>query len=830
MLEALGHFVYRRRRFVLIGTLLFVVIAGAIGGNVQAHLKAGGFDSPDVESQRAANLLGTTFHQSPPNFLLLVEAKNGRVDTGAVKAFGTKLTAQLASEPGVGQVLGAWALGPNSPLLSKDHTKAIIVAEILGTDDAAGKRAKELTPKYTFSNDVANVRVGGYMPLFSEVSDTIEKDLKRAEGIAIPLTLLLLIVVFASLIAAFMPVSVGVISIIGTFFVLRLIAAATNVSVFAISMVTAMGLGLAIDYSLFIVSRFREELRKGADTETAIVTTMRTAGRTIIFGGVTVAVSLAALLVFPLYFFKSFGYAGIGVVLTAVLGAVVFLPAALSAIGPRIDWAPALQRPRRWYAVVPWTIVWPFLWVLTWLDGWHRRHHKDVGEGFWHRMATFVMRRPVPIGSGVIIVLLLLGAPFLHANLGLPDERVLPPGAATRDVQDTIRSSFSSEEVESTRIVVPHLGDPATHRPVIAAFASDVSKLPGVLRVDSLVGEFAQGKRVAPPGFLAVRFYAPDATWFQVVPSVDPFSKQAEQLVTTIRDANKPFAVEVGGTSAQLVDAKHSLFSKLPLAIGIIAIATFVLLFAAFGSILVPFKALVLNFLSLTATFGAMVWIFQDGHLSGVLHFTTSGFLDISSPILMFCIAFGLSMDYEVFLLSRIKEEYDRTGDNEHSVALGLERTGRIVTAAAVLISVVFISMATSSVRFIKLFGIGMTLAVLMDAFVIRGTLVPAFMRLAGKANWWLPNFLKPLHARMDIGEIEAPEAEPDEAPELVEAPVVPKPRKPAARKPAVRKPTAAKAKPANGRKKTTTARKTPAARKTTTARKKPAARRKVAR
>ena len=791
MLERLGHFVYRRRVWVLIGTLAFVLVAGAFGGNVANHLKAGGFDSPDVESQRAANALSVTFHQSPPNFLLLVESKHGRIDTGAARAAGLQLTNELSHESGVGQVLGAWSLGSNSPLVSKDHTKAIVVAEIAGNDEVAQKTAKALTPKYTRSNDVLRVRVGGFQPIFAEISTTIEKDLSKAESIAIPITLILLIIVFGSVVAAFMPLSVGIISIIGTFFVLRLIAAMTNVSVFALSMVTAMGLGLAIDYSLFIVSRFREEMRKGHDTETAIVTTMRTAGRTIIFGGVTVAVSLAALLVFPLYFFKSFGYAGIGVVLTAVLGAIVFLPAALSWLGPRVDkWA-----------------IW-------------QRHPKDVGEGFWHRMAIFVMRRPVPIAAGVVIVLLLLGAPFLHVNLGLPDDRVLPPGSPTRDVQDAIRTSFSSDEVNSMRIVVPQMDNPLTQRPVIAAFARDVSKLPGVARVDSFAGQFERGVSYHGTGFFAVRFYAPNATWFQVVPSVDPYSKDAEHLVTEIRDANKPFTVKVGGTTAQLVDAKHSLFGMLPLAIAIIAVATLVLLFAAFGSILVPIKALVLNVLSLTATFGAMVWIFQEGHLSGFLHFTTTGFLDISSPILMFCIAFGLSMDYEVFLLSRIKEEYDRTGRNEHSVAVGLEHTGRIVTAAAVLISVVFLAMALSSVRFIKLFGIGMSLAVLMDAFVIRGTLVPAFMRLAGKANWWLPAFLKPLHARIEIRETEA-EPEPDEPPPLADVPVPRRTRAPAKRQPVARKPV-------NGRKKTTAARKPAAARKKPVARKKPAPRKKA--
>jgi RND superfamily putative drug exporter len=782
VLERLGHFVVRRRWPVLAATIAFVLVSGALGGRVADHLKTGGFDSPSVESQRAADALGAQFHQAPPNFLLLVTSRHRTVDDAAVRRAGVALTNELSGERDVTQVLSHWALGPGSPLESRDHRRAIVVANIAGTDEHAGKIAKTLTSKYTRDSSLITVRVGGFQPVFNEISDTIQKDLSKGESVAIPLTLVLLIVVFGSVVAAATPLAVGIISILGTFLVLRVIASVTNVSVFALSMVTAMGLGLAIDYSLFVVSRFREEMRKGEDTETAIVTTVRTAGRTIVFSGFTVAVCLAALIVFPLYFFKSFGYAGIGVVATAVLGATVFLPALLAVLGPRVDK------------------------LTLW-----RRHPTDVGEGFWHRMAMLVMRRPLPIAIGVVVVLVVLGAPFLRVNLGLPDERVLPPTAKTRVVQDVVRSDFSSEEVESVRVVASGIGDPLDRRAEIASYASFLSRIPGVAHVDSLAGEFERGRLVRGPTIVAGRFAAPSGTWFQVIPSVDPVSKSGEAIVHTIRDARAPFPVLVGGASAQLVDSKAALFSRLPIAIAIIAVATFVLLFMMFGSLLVPVKALVLNFLSLSATFGAMVWIFQWGHLASVLHFTATGQLDISSPILMFCIAFGLSMDYEVFLLSRIKEEYDATADNVRSVAVGLERTGRIVTAAAVLISVVFMSIGLGSIRFMKLFGLGMTIAVLMDAFVIRATLVPAFMRLAGRANWWLPRFLRPLHARVAI-QAEVPEAEP--APKA--PPVRADAKRPAARKPAARKPSARK--PAS--------RKPAAARKKSSARK-PAARRK---
>ena len=748
MLERLGHFIVRRRWWVLAGTLLFVGASGALGGSVADHLKTGGFEGPDTESVRAERLLAERFGQAPPNFLLLVTAKQGTVDQDPARAAGVALTNELLATDGVDQVVSHWSLGAASPLVSRDRRKAIIVAQINGSEEAAGELADRLVPRFTREDEAVSVGVGGFEAVFREVSTQIEEDLGRAEAIAVPITLILLIVVFGSVVAAVMPVAIGIIAILGTFLVLRLVASLTDVSIFALSMVTAMGLGLAIDYSLFIVSRFREELRKGASTEDAVVTTLRTAGRTVIVSGSTVAVSLAALLVFPLYFFKSFGYAGIGVVATAVVGAVVFLPAMLAVLGPRVDkWAIRQRRPR------------------------------DVGEGFWHRLAETVMRRPWPIAIGVTAILLVLGIPFLHVNPGLPDERVLPPEAATRRVHEVLCRDFPSEEVQSIRVVAPGVGDPRGRTAEIGSFAADVSRLDGVDHVDSPAGRFAGGRQVEPPTPLSLRYAGADAAWFQVIPSVDPFSERAEAIVEEIRSRDAPFDVLVGGPSAQLVDAKDSLFSRLPLAIAIIAVATFLMLFLMFGSLLVPAKALVLNFLSLTATFGAMVWIFQDGHLSDLLGFTATGSLDISSPILMFCIAFGLSMDFEVFMLSRIKEEFDATGDNQRSVAVGLERTGRIVTAAAALISVTFLAFGMSSVRFIKLFGIGMTLAVLMDAFVIRGTLVPAFMRLAGRANWWLPSFLQPLHRRLEIRE--AAEAGP--------APV----RRPVRRKPATGQPKA---------------------------------------
>ncbi len=436
------------------------------------------------------------------------------------------------------------------------------------------------------------------------------------------------------------------------------------------------------------------------------------------------------MLVFPMAFLRSFAYAGIAVVAMAAVVSVVVLPAALAAIGNRID---------RWSVF--------------------RRHPKAVGEGFWHRVAMAVMRRPVVIGGSVVALLLVLGLPFLHVQLGLPDDRVLPTSASSRQVQDEIRTNFTSNEAGAVQVGAAGTGDPATHPAEIASFASDLSRVPGTARVDALTGSYVSGVQVAPPNEASGRFASPAGTWFSVVPSVEPLSADGEALVHHVRALDAPFPVEVAGPSAELVDSKASILGRLPLAAGIIALITFVVLFLMFGSVLVPIKAIVLNLLSLSATFGAMVWIFQDGHLAELLNFTPTGDIAISTPILMFCIAFGLSMDYEVFLLSRIKEEYDRTGDNRQAVAVGLERTGRIVTAAAALLAIVFIAMGTSSVSFIKLFGIGLTMAVLVDATLIRAALVPAFMRLAGDANWWAPAPLRRIYERWGFSDAD-PEPE----------------------------------------------------------------------
>jgi RND superfamily putative drug exporter len=751
MLSRLAGFTVRRRRLVLGLAFVAFVLSGAIGGGVADRLSSGGFDDPGSESSRIEGVLGDTFQTGSPNVVLLVDAVDGDVDSPASAAAGRALAQELAAETfqdlGMTEVISYWDLPPGNPLANGAGDKALVLGRFDDDDDVLVDFSRELRERYVREATAASpvtVDIGGFGPLFAAVNETIESDLLRAESIAIPITLVLLVLVFGSLVAATLPLVIGALSVVGTFMVLLVVNQFTEVSVFALNLTTAMGLGLAIDYSLFIVSRFREELAEGHEPPEAVRRTVRSAGKTVLFSALTVAASLCALLVFDISFLRSFAYAGVAVSLLAGLYAIVVLPAMLGFLGHRIN------------SLTIW-----------------KRSTTPSTEGFWHRMAVTVMRRPVPITVGVLLVLLFLGRPALGMEMGFPDDRVLAPGAPARHVQDVIREEFASEEAGAASIVLTGAAPAAERAGLVTAYAQSLAGLPDVTRVDSEVGIFcgtagSVGGFPCTPGQLLVgadvnptlgqRFNRPDATYLSVVPDIEPISDEGREVVQAIRATPLPAGlatgeVLVGGQSAQLVDSIDSLFGDLPLALLIIAVITFVLLFLMFGSVVVPIKALVLNLLSLSATFGAMVWVFQDGNGSGVLDFTATGSLAATTPVLMFCIAFGLSMDYEVFLLSRIKEEHDRGRDNVQSVAVGLERTGRIVTAAAALISIVFIAFATSSVSFIKLFGLGLTLAVLLDAFVIRGTLVPAFMRLAGEANWWAPGPLRRFHDRFGISE-----------------------------------------------------------------------------
>ena len=735
MFTTLGQFTVRRRRLILAVTTVALVAAAVIGGGVFGRLSSGGFDDPSSESTRAAAQLDERFGTGSPDLVMVVSAADSgtTVDDPRVAAAGAELTAAVATVEGTDDVASYWSLGSPPPLRSDDASRALLLLRVPGDEDDSDRIETVQTIIETFDTELAGndrspitVAVGGPERVFEQIGGTIEGDLARAESIAIPLTLALLVVVFAGIVAALLPLIVGVVAVFGAFMTLFLITLVTDVSIFSINLVTALGLGLAIDYSLFVVSRFREELQHGRPVEDAVVRTVETAGRTVAFSAVTVAISLSALLIFPLYFLRSFAYAGIGVILVAMYTSVIALPALLAVLGTRVNkWKVLPTRTPR-------------------ADG-----------GLWHRVAVGVMRRPVVVAATGIIVLLAVGVPFLRVEFGVPDDRVLPADDPARQISDVLRDEFSSAESEAFPIVV---SGGATDS-AIAAYASQLSLVEGIARVDASTGRYVAGSAVqAPTPDLAGYLGGSDDAYLNVVPSVEPISPEAEAAIAEIRSLDTPFdEVLVGGQSAALVDSKAAIFRLVPVAALMIAAATFVLLFLMFGSVLVPLKAIVLNTLSLTATFGAMVWIFQDGNGAGLLGFTATGLTDTTTPILMFCIAFGLSMDYEVFLLSRMKEEHDRTGDNDLAVAVGLEKTGKLVTAAALLLSITFFAFATSDVTFIKLFGFGLGIAVLVDAFIVRATLVPALMKLAGEWNWWAPAPLRRFHDRFGISESARP-------------------------------------------------------------------------
>jgi putative drug exporter of the RND superfamily len=712
VLRRLARGTTAHRKGVLVVTGLLIVVGAIFGGNVESRLSEGGFDANSEQSVHAANVLASEFHNGLDNIVLLVHADSGSVDSAQVAAAGAALTRRLAEQPHMANVMSYWSLKSVPILRTPNKSDALIVGRIVGSQDQVIRREPMIAAALRDPPGPITVQVGGFGAAFHEVNAVVEHDLLRAETFAVPLTLLLLLFVFGSLVAAAMPLTIGGVAVVGTLFALRLLNSVTPVSIFAVNLTTVLGLGLAIDYSLFIVSRFREELEAGRDVEAALEETLAHAGRSIAGSALTMAAAASALLVFPLMFLRSFAYAGIAVSALAGLAALVVLPAVLALLGHRIN------------SLTVW-----------------RRSIRPPADGFWSKMARGVMRRPVVVIVAVTAALAVVAAPFLHIRLGYLDDRVLAPTDQVRQVNDSLRADFGQGQTDALQIVAPSTRgvSPAAQ----SAYASHLSSLPDVQRVDSDSGVFFHGVNLGGPSSYLSQFSGGNGTWYSVVPSGNGLSASGVDLVHAIRAGPAPFPILVGGLPAGFVDSTSVIDHDLPLALLLVAGFTFLLLLLLFRSIFIPIKALVLNVLSLGATFGAMVWIFQDGHFAGLLNFTPTGALIDTMPILMFCVAFGLSMDYEVFLVSRIKELHDEGQNTEAAVAGGLQRTGRIITAAALLMSIVFLSLVTSGIAFIKLFAVGLTLAVLMDAFVIRGMLVPAVMRLAGNASWWAPSFLR---------------------------------------------------------------------------------------
>ncbi|MGW7346801.1 MMPL family transporter [Streptomyces sp. NPDC054854] len=697
----------------------------AVGAGLASRVTLGGYESPSTESARAAKTLEDRFEQGPPNLVILVQDERG-VDAPDVAAAGAELTKKVAAEQGVSDVVSYWTT-QSSAMRGKDQKQALVLGRIAGDFDTVQERAKELKKTYSGTVDGLDVKLGGSGLMWVENLETAAEDSLKAEAFFLPVVLVLLVLIFGSFLAALLPLAIAITT---TFVVMGLLFFITFFLETAdmVTMVTTfLGLGLAIDYSLLFITRYREELADGAPVPDAIRTTMRTVGRTVIFSATTLAVALGSMLVLPFTVFHSLAVGAVLTGLTAAATTLLLVPALLVWMGPdRV----VGRRARK------------------------RTAARADSEGFWHRLAMFVMRRPVPLLLAVLAFMMFLASPALDMKVRLPDEQILPPTAQSAQVATTVRDKFDNREQDTLQVVASNVGNPTTRTADIDQYAKHLSQNTAVARVDALTGGYSNGQKVLEPDPASERFATDSDTYLSLVLNVDPYGDDSAELVRTVRDTAAPFAVIVGGTPAVSVDTFDVLGDRLPIALAILAIGSFILLFLLTGSVLLPLKAILLSALSLSATFGALVYILQEGHLQWLVgDFVVTGALTWLVPIVVIAIAFALSLDYAVFILSRITEEYRKTGRNDEAVAVGLERTGRVVTYAALLLALAFVGLTFSSVSYVKGLGIGLPLAVLLDATLVRGVLVPAFMALLGNANWWAPGPLKRIHDRFGISE-----------------------------------------------------------------------------
>ncbi|WP_328407830.1 MMPL family transporter [Nocardia sp. NBC_00403] len=720
MFETLGRFTVRHARWILVVGVFALLAGGVVGATAFSKMQPGGQEDPHAQSSAATSRLADKFG-ADTDYVFLIGAKTGTVDDTGVADLGRDLVHRLAADSRLTNVVSYWETG--SPAMrSADGTAAVILA---GSSAKAAadkeKDAEAIVEDYRADGPVAQIRIGGSSAIFHSITEQIGKDLGLAEAVAVPLILALLVLAFGNVIAALLTLVVGGIAILGTFTELAILGSVTDVSIYAVNLTTGLGLGLAVDYGLLMVSRFRERRAAGAEPSDAVVAAVSTAGRTIVFSAATVVAALSALVIFPQYFLRSFAYGGIGVVGISALAAVVVLPALLAVLGARTD-----------------------SWRVPGVRG-----IRGDATPFWAGVAGFAMRRPALAGVPVVAVLLLAAAPLLNVQFGTPDDRVLPTSAEVRQVGDAMRDDFGGGDANALSVVTT--AGVAAGR--LADYARTLSLVEHVTQVDSSAGTFVRGAPSATSPADA-RFARPEAQRLAVLTDLDLNSSAAGELVDKVREVPSPAGASalVGGQAAELRDSLASIGSKLPIAIGWIVLTTFVLLFLFTGSIVQPLRALLSNVLSLAATLGLMVFIFQNGHLSGLIGFTPAP-LDVSMLLLLFCITFGLSMDYEVFVISRIKELRDLGVSAGDAVVEGLARTGRLVTTAAALISISFLAFTTSDVRFIQFFGLGAGLAILVDATLVRGVLVPVAMRLLGRAAWYAPRPMRLVHARVGLAE-----------------------------------------------------------------------------
>jgi putative drug exporter of the RND superfamily len=696
MFAGLGRFIVRRKKSVLIVFIVGILAAGGVGSLAFSKLDSGGYSDLNSDSAKAYEYLTDKFKVQEPAAILVIDTGDRTVNDPAVVAEAAALEAKVKSVSNVDRTLSYWTTG-GAPSMKAADDKAAFLFIFSSPDSndwaALEKIGKEVQEKFDGKQGNFTVYASGAGVITNAINSKIKEDLLLAEAIAIPLTFILLIFVFGAMVASAMPLVVGVSAILGSFFIIFLFTLFTDVSVFALNLITGLGLGLGIDYALLIVNRFREELHAGKSVDESVITTVATAGKTVFYSGLTVLVTMASLLLFPLNFLKSFGYAGVAVISLAVVGALIPLPALLAILGHKID-----KGVIRKAGIVP------------------------SEDGRWARTARTVMKRPVPVVIGSLLVLGILAAPITNIAFASVDARVLPKSDPAAVASTVIEQRFTGLEGTPIEVVIPNGKGKEIE---INNFLARVQGVYGISRVGQ-IEYFGNDVRV------------------QVISSQQSRTLDAQRIIHDIRALPVPEGTLIGGAAADFTDSQDGIARALTWALGWIALTVFILIFVFTGSIILPIKAVLLNAMSLVATLGAVTWIFIDGHLKWLVgDFTVTGTVDTGSIILIAVVVFGLSMDYELFLLSRIREEHLEGKSNVESVAKGLQRSARIITAAALLLAVVFAAFMSSGVTSIKMLGFGVAFAVLLDATLVRALLVPALMRLFGERNWWAPKSLQ---------------------------------------------------------------------------------------
>ncbi|MEM8904843.1 MAG: MMPL family transporter [Actinomycetota bacterium] len=688
----------RRARWILGVAALVAVVTFAGSRDTVSQLSPGGYEVPGSASSAAAEFIAEGFADGPENLAIALTPADGDPGSASARADAGRVLAVLGEDPSVWRVESFWTSDLPSDFLASDGHSALVTAVVGGTDeDLVFDHTRRLVERLESLDLEGHIEIGGVAAVNLDIVDQVEADTVRGELIALPLTLVLLVVVFRGWLAAGLALLVAAVTVPPALFTLEVLGDHLLVNVFSATVASVLGLAMAIDFTLFIVNRYREELgRRGHDE--AVDVALRTAGRAARFSGLTTASSIAGLFLFDLPLLRSFAIAGVLAVGFAMLGATIVLPAALTLWGPRIGGAQA-----------------PSL-------------HEDV-RGRWYRWSRWVARRPARVACATTIVLLLLAMPFLRVEFGLPDHRVLPDGSPTRGATELIARDFPGTDAGQILVALP-----SGSRAEAQAWATRLSTLPGVAAVDGPDGRHVDGHLLGPTSRASRTGIA--GSWLTVTTESGPFTDESAGLVEQLRADPALSEALVGGEPARLVDVREATLGRAPIALGWVGLSILILLVVAFRSIVIPVKAFLLNLLSLAVMFGALVVLFQEGALADLLAFTPTGQLDSYAPFLMVAVAFGLSMDYEVFLMSRVREAWRETGDTTEAVARGLQRTGGIISASVVLMSIVFLSFAAGGVTLTKILGVGLALSILVDATLVRGLLVPSLVVLGGAANW----------------------------------------------------------------------------------------------